>query len=506
MNRSSNHLSFAALIIGLICARSAMAGLPSSPPQVDSEPKKAAPTPRDLGEQVQPAAKLREDLHILRRALEEGHSGVYRYTPKADLDRQFDQAERALDRPMNVYEFYRVVAPAVAAVKCGHTGVRVPPMVSQQKHRLPLSVRVLDGKVFVLRDLSSKGTLAGLEIRSVNGTPAAQLVKTMLASTPGDGDVQTARMYRIGRLTFANNLVDLLGLESPYTVTFWDARARRETTVRLEGQEESKLREAARAKFPQDEPAKESAQLSFLDDGKVAFLKVRRFGGHADAAGKKDLRTFFPEAFSEIDKKKAGALILDLRDNGGGADELGKLLLSFLIDKPFKYYDDLVINALKFSFQKHTNFPNGFPARLNELVERQPNGKYRMVKHPNWGTQQPSKPAFAGPVYILINGGSFSTTSEFLSHVHARKRATFIGAESAGGYYGNTSGPGVLLTLPNTKLQAYVPLMTYFMAVRDYKAANHGVVPDYPVAYTIDELLAGKDKELALALELFHKR
>ena len=82
MNRSSNHLSFAALIIGLICARSAMAGPPSSPPPADSEPKKAAPTPRDLGEQVQPAAKLREDLHILRRALEEGHSGVYRYTPK----------------------------------------------------------------------------------------------------------------------------------------------------------------------------------------------------------------------------------------------------------------------------------------------------------------------------------------------------------------------------------------------------------------------------------------
>jgi hypothetical protein len=60
--------------------------------------------------------------------------------------------------------------------------------------------------------------------------------------------------------------------------------------------------------------------------------------------------------------------------------------------------------------------------------------------------------------------------------------------------------------LPNTKLQAYVPLMTYYMAVRDYKATNHGVVPDYPLAYTIEELLAGNDKELALALELFHKR
>jgi C-terminal processing protease CtpA/Prc len=139
------------------------------------------------------------------------------------------------------------------------------------------------------------------------------------------------------------------------------------------------------------------------------------------------------------------------------------------------------------------------------MLERQPNGKYRMVKHPNWGMQQPSQPGFTGKVYILINGNSFSTTSEFLSHAHARKRAEFIGEESGGGYYGNTSGPGAILTLPNTKLQAYVPLMGYYMAVRNDKAANHGVVPDHAVKYTIDELVAGNDKELALALELARK-
>src|SRR5262249_17833046 len=150
-------------------------------------------------------------------------------------------------------------------------------------------------------------------------------------------------------------------------------------------------------------------------------------------------------------------------------------------------------------FRRYTTHKQSLPAKM---MERQPNGKYRLVKHPNWGTQQPSKPTFTGKVYILINGVSFSTTSEFLSHAHARKRATFIGEESGGGYYGNTSGPGAVLTLPNTKLQAYVPLMTYYMAVRDYKEASHGVVPDYPVKYTIDELREGKDKELELALQL----
>src|SRR5262249_32304448 len=152
------------------------------------------------------------------------------------------------------------------------------------------------------------------------------------------------------------------------------------------------------------------------------------------------------------------------------------------------------INAREFRFQKHTSQKEPLPA---DLLEQQPGGKYRMVKHPNWGTQQPSEPAFRGKVLILINGGSFSTTSEFLSQVHFHKRATFIGEESGGGYYGNTSGPRLMLTLPHTKVRVLVPLMTYYMAVSGYKDASHGVRPDHLITYTIEELLEGTDKELA---------
>lgn len=340
---------------------------------------------------------------------------------------------------MNVYEFYRIVAPVVASLKCGHTGVRVNPDLNKGKPALPLVMRVLNGKLYILRDLSSaKGTLAGKEVRAINGVPADKIIPVMLAAAPGDGDVETARVRRI-EAGFANNLIDLLGLESPYTITYRDAKQGMENTVRLDGVDAAKL---------QQPRPKDSAMLTFLDEGKIADLKIHRFGGTANG---KDLREFFRESFTQIAEKKSTALILDLRDNGGGADDLGKLLLSFLIDEPFQYYDDLVLNGLDFSFRKYSPQKRALPA---DMLERQPNGKYRMVKHPNWGIQQPSKPTFTGKVYILINGNSFSTTSEFLSHVHARKRATFIGEESGGGYYGNTSGPGMMLVLPNTKLQA----------------------------------------------------
>jgi hypothetical protein len=460
----------------------------AQPPSAES--KKAALHAASSPTERVPAERLREDLRILRGALEEGHPGIYRYTPKAELDEAFDQAERALDRPMTVYEFYRVVAPAVARLKCGHTDVRVNPDLDKGKLAFPIVVRVLDGKLYVVRDMSdAKGAPVGKEVCAINGMAAERIISVMRAATPGDGDVQTSRARRIGD-NFAGYLVDLLGLESPYTVTYRDNKQVGEKSITLEGIDPRKL---------QQQRPKDSAALTFFDDGKIAHLIIHRFGG---TVNNRNLRGYLQESFAEIARKKSAALVLDLRDNGGGADDLGKLLLSFLIDEPFKYYDDLVLNALDFRFRKYSPRSRALPAGL---LERQPTGKYRMVKHPNWGLQQPSKPTFAGKVYILINGNSFSTTSEFLSHVHSRKRATFIGEESGGGYYGNTSGPGALLVLPNTKLQAYVPLMTYYMAVPDGKPARHGIVPDYPVAYSIDELLAGKDKELELALELARK-
>jgi hypothetical protein len=450
--------------------------------------------------------QLVEDFHVLRTALEEGHPGVYRFTPKEELNRIFDQAEKSLDRPMDAVAFYRVVAPVVTALKCGHTGVRLPASVrvgpTSSKPVLPLDVRILDGKAYVFRDLSTEqGTFVGKEIRSINGVPVATIVATMVKAMPGDGDVTTSRIHRLRHFMFSYQLVNLLGLNAPYHVAFWDAGHQRETVEKIEGIEATKLTNAAKARFPQDQRANTAGTFRFVEGNHIGVMKINGFGGFVDQAHKKTLKDLYKESFTAMQEKGAKVLIIDLRDNGGGADELGKLLLSYLVDQPFQYYDDLVINALQFSFAKYSGNAKPVPEKM---VERQPNGKYRLVKHPNWGTQQPSMPTFTGKVYILINGGSFSTTSEFLSHAHYRKRATFIGEESGGGYTGNTSGPSVLVKLPNTKLELGLPLMGYYMAVTG-SPANHGVVPDYPVTYTIQELLEGKDKEMALALELAGK-
>jgi len=109
-------------------------------------------------------------------------------------------------------------------------------------------------------------------------------------------------------------------------------------------------------------------------------------------------------------------------------------------------------------------------------------------------------------VFALMNGGSFSSSTEFLTLLHFYKRAKFIGEEPAGAYYGYTCGRMVSPILPNSKLELDFGILTFYLDVSGYKHPDRGVMPNYPVTYTIGDLLAGKDKDMELALSLARKK
>jgi hypothetical protein len=441
---------------------------------------------------------LQEDFRIFRNALEEGHSGIYRYTPKPEMDRAFDTAVKQIARSMSALEFYRLLAPVVARIKCGHTGV-VPPSGVQEAIAktiplFPFDVEVSDGKVYTLREyMPDEQRLTGFEVRAINGVPIEQILRTMIAATPGDGDSETVRPWRIGHGgAFPRLLYSLVGIESPFVIEFREPANGLERKVRLSGVRGDFRETIGPVRYPRDQKPDRAADVRFLDSGRIATLTIRQFGGSAGGR-------FFNDAFEQIRGQGSRALIIDVRDNSGGADELGKQLLSFLVDQQFQYYDDLVLNAREFSFSRYVEGGGGVIPE--SMLERRAGGKFHNIHHPNWGLQQPSQPHFAGQVLALMNGGSFSTTCEFLSHLHSRKRATFIGEEAAGGYYGNTSGRMPTVVLPNSKVAVRVPLQTYYLAVEGGDP-RRSILPDVEVKPGIQDLLAGGDPIMAKALEL----
>ena len=67
--------------------------------------------------------ELKDDFRLLRTALEEGHGGLYRYTPKQELDQQLTTLLGKLTQPLTAREFLLHLAPLIANINDGHTGL-----------------------------------------------------------------------------------------------------------------------------------------------------------------------------------------------------------------------------------------------------------------------------------------------------------------------------------------------------------------------------------------------
>ncbi|MEO8025802.1 MAG: S41 family peptidase [Bryobacteraceae bacterium] len=422
------------------------------------------------------AADLKDDLRILHAAFEEGHPGFYRYTPKADMDAVYARAESALAKPMDWLGFYRVVAPAVAAVKCGHTQPRPPASAAdffnKELRVLPLEVKIIGGKLWAFRDHGFAGKYAGREIESINGVTVSKLLPPILAVSNGDGNSGPVRESRASR-RFGTLLWAIGGIQPPYRVKF----AGEKTAVESAGMLASE--------FPTS-PQPAVAEFRVLD-GKIGYLKIRGFGG--PPIDGKPLDAYYADRFEEMNKSGVASLILDLRDNGGGRDEWGQKLFAHLHDKPFRYYRALTLNKLQFDFAKYAG---GLSPMPEDRVTKRADGKYDATSHPNWGMKQPIEPHFAGKTIVLINGGSFSATCEFATMAKFHKAARFVGEETGGAFTGNTSGATAGLELPHSKLRVGVPLMGYYMAAETDRP-DRGIFPDVTVAPTIEDLINGRD-------------
>lgn len=279
-------------------------------------------------------AQLRLDFKVLREALEEGHPGIYRFTPKADLDRVFRNTEKRLNHPLTALNFYRQLAPVVSRLKCGHTFLRPSRAIEDSladQPLIPIEVAILDGKVYIARDLSATGELDGAEIASINDVAIGRILAAMLAVSHGDGDSATAGPYQLShRLGFARSLFLIAGQRSPFRMRY--VRDGRTAETSLAGLPSKLIRDVEQSRYG-DRPGYGNAAWRLLPGGSTGILTITSFSGKAE--DDTPLSVFFERVFTEIRDKNVSRLILDVRDNGGGEDELGRILFRILPTSPF---------------------------------------------------------------------------------------------------------------------------------------------------------------------------
>jgi hypothetical protein len=243
------------------------------------------------------------------------------------------------------------------------------------------------------------------------------------------------------------------------TVTYRAPTERQPLTITLAGAASGDLAPL------QDPPPAFTNGIGWSEFGNdYALLAVSTFNFY-DAAGHARFSAFVDQFFDEVAVRQSPHVILDLRGNGGGDPYCGSILISHLLA------------------QAHAYFATATPY-------------YPDLKVP----VPPSANVYTGPLSILTNGGCFSTTGHVCSLLSYYQRGPFIGEET-GGSFACTAATQTA-TLDRTQLRFTYSTLTFSTAVSGL-TPGRGIMPDYRVAPTVDDTLAGRDVVKAFALSLF---
>ncbi|HWA35878.1 MAG TPA: S41 family peptidase [Cyclobacteriaceae bacterium] len=219
----------------------------------------------------------------------------------------------------------------------------------------------------------------------------------------------------------------------------------------------------------------------------TAILTLRTLHYWTIQANGQKWEDFLNDVFVQLEKNKITDLIIDMRNNHGGHDVLGMLMMSHLHDAAFNYYKK------RSSLLK----PRGKVIKAGNIYEIEGRGEWT-------GEVRPIKPLFQGKVYVLMNGYCASAAGEFIGQLKNANRATFIGEEAGGNPVIFMGGQTVRVDLPNTHMTGFLPFVLVEMDVR-MKNTGHGVLPDHEVVPTIAEILAEKDVMMEFALKLIEE-
>jgi len=170
--------------------------------------------------------QLQEDFTLLRTALEEAHAGIYFYTPKEKMDSLFDHLIAGLDHPITELEYYGYLAPLIAEINDGHTGMMFSKdyekYLQNQPILMPFKLLFIDGKTFLFRNYSEYGDVElGGEVVSINGHSMSEILEKMLAVQPSDGHNVTSKFRRLeNTTTFGRGYTRFYGITTSFHIVY----------------------------------------------------------------------------------------------------------------------------------------------------------------------------------------------------------------------------------------------------------------------------------------------
>jgi hypothetical protein len=397
--------------------------------------------------------ELHEDFQQLRLTIEGLHPALYNFTSKNQFDSLFDATKTRLNQPMPASELLKIVSPLVTAIGCGHSNISLPDeyWYNQSDHYFPMKLFIKDDQAFILTGDPRYPELAGgSELLSINGTLVKDIIEYLYTVIPSDGNREGYKSVQLSRY-FSAIYAGYYGFPERFTIIYRKKESADNESIELKSVSKHQLADADRR----------NSGLSFdvLTQNNSGLLTINHFDYYQDL---NRFTTFIDSVFHVIKSKNLSGLILDLRNNAGGDPFSAAYLFSYLISSPLPYF------AGKF----------GKYAKLAEPI----------IPHNN---------SFSGELFILTNGGCFSTTGHLCALLKYHQIGRFVGEETGGTYTCNDAK--AIIPLKNSMLRLQVAQRSFAVAVEgmDIRA---GVKPDFEVSQSVSDYIQGIDtvKEYAI--------
>jgi len=403
--------------------------------------------------------QLREDFTILLNIIEKDHVSMYDFTNKETFDSLFNAQYNKINKPMNIEEFYNIILPIIANLGCAHSWIYRPKgfLGGENMKLLPLDVSILNNRLYVLQNHNKNSRIKpGSEIKSIDGKPIKEILETLKANISADAFNESWRTLSLSN-HFSYYYRIKYGEKKSFKVEYILPDKKKEKSETIDCIKKESIED--------NEITKKRLSLSFTENKKIAFINIDDFIFYQDRI---PFYTFIDSAFKEISKAQTKNVILDLRGNMGGDPIVASYLLSYIEKDPVKYFEE--------SFQN-----------LESLAD------YIPLKEEN---------KFNGNLYTLIDGGCFSTTAHLLSILKYHKIGKLIGVE-AGGTFETKDGSRIAY-LKNSRIKFKISRQEFATAVSSFDR-NKGILPDYEVIPTIEDLLNEKDVVMNFTLKLILK-
>ncbi len=493
------------------------AALTLSAPAV-GQPVQPPPPAADYIPVTLSAAAARADVALLRRALETIHPGLYRYRSRATIDRAFARLERAAGVPIETLALHREIALMLATIRCDHTKAELPDAIAAYRRthptHLPLRFRLIEGRMIVTaNDGRPDAPPVGSELLRINGMAVPRLLLTIAPAVAYDGDTDQAIAVKLaddGDLTgddLNEYYPSFFGFPRIWSIV-WKPVGGRASTV-------AELTPISFARWIELDPPGAAYRSEFYDGitwriaGKVARLKIDTFVNYRNPV---QPTAFLGGFFRAMKAAGTEHLILDLRNNGGGSEEVSVALGRYLFDRPFLWSRPVRYKAIRYGDlprfidswgDRDTLFnppadafvrtPDGWYDRRPDTAADETDDDISTILH-----QPASADRFAGRLTILTGPANGSGATRTIAQMKEKRGAVLVGEDTSGSAEGPTAGHIFLVTLPNSGIKVRVPDAWNRTAIVRFRP-RLGVAADRLVVPTLADFQAGRDAALDIA-------